>query len=462
MKLSLFNTKTKKREVFIPINPKLIKMYVCGPTVYDYPHIGNARSVVIYDLLYRILKLIYGESKVRYVRNITDVDDKIIDRAIQDKKTINKLTNETTEIFHQHMEYLGCQAPNIEPKATEHINEMVVMIEKLLTLSFAYKINNHVYFDITKFDRYTELSGRSLDEMFAGVRIDKSEEKKHPGDFVLWKPAKETDDISAKFDSPFGLGRPGWHIECSAMSHKYLGENFDIHGGGIDLIFPHHTNEVAQSICAFPGANFANYWVHNGFLTVNHEKMSKSLGNFLTVKDFIEQNINGDVARFFLLGSHYRKPLDYNDKEIADAKKTLAYWYNAIRDIPEDELMIDISLPEEFINHLLDDMNTHMAITVINNYAKQVHTTNQKEEKISAAKKMLAAAKFLGLMRQNTAQWFHGDIDTKEIESLIAKRKQAKADKDWALADKIRQDLQHKGIIIEDNPGGITNWKVIK
>ncbi|MCZ6919327.1 MAG: cysteine--tRNA ligase, partial [Rickettsia endosymbiont of Ixodes persulcatus] len=293
----LYNTLTRTKELFSPQDQANVKMYVCGPTVYDNPHIGNSRSVAVYDLLYRILIKIFGSAAVKYVRNITDVDDKIIDRAELLGITINELTDKVTQEFHINMEYLGCKLPSIEPKATEHINIMIEIIERLIAKKHAYIADKHVYFNVLSAPNYTELSNQNLEEMFAGVRVGNSKTKKHPQDFVLWKPAKPNESANMNFESPWGLGRPGWHIECSAMSYKYLGENFDIHGGGADLIFPHHTNEIAQSRCAFPNSTYAKYWVHNGFLTVNGEKMSKSLGNFITVRDLMDKEISGEVIR---------------------------------------------------------------------------------------------------------------------------------------------------------------------
>ena len=458
MKLSLYNSLTRKREIFSPIDDKLVKMYVCGPTVYDHPHIGNARSVVVYDVLYRVLINLFGYDHVRYVRNITDIDDKIMIRALEEKISISELTQKTTNYFHDDMDYLGCKRPNIEPKATEHLKEMIEIINKLLAKNIAYKVDGHVYFDVTKAQDYNRLSGRSFEDMFQGVRIEASESKKHPGDFVLWKPASPEDDESARFESPFGEGRPGWHIECSAMSYKYLGETFDIHGGGADLIFPHHTNEIAQSCSAFPGSEYAKFWVHNGFLTVNHEKMSKSLGNFTTVQDLRRKGIKGDVARLFLLSNHYRKPIDYNDKAISDAKGMISYWYRAIENLSDIEVS---KVPEEFFNCLLDDMNSSNAIKITNDYAKQIHSETDIKQKGKLASKLLACANFLGLMSVSVDEWFKGSDNNKikHIENLLARRLIAKKQKDWQLADQIRQELNDMEIEIEDKPDGTSVWK---
>ncbi len=458
MTLSLFNTLTKAKEVFNPISKSLVKMYVCGPTVYDHPHIGNARSVVVYDILYRLLSFIYGKDRVLYVRNITDIDDKIIQRALKDSISISELTQKTTEIFQYDMKYLACLSPNIEPKATEHVDDMINIISILLEKNIAYIADNHVYFDVSKYPEYTKISGQLNDELLESVRIDASLGKKNTADFVLWKPSQENDPISSIYESPFGPGRPGWHIECSAMSHKYLGDTFDIHGGGVDLIFPHHTNEIAQSCSAFNNSEYAKTWVHNGFLTVNHEKMSKSLGNFLTVKDLIKKGLKGDIIRLFLLSAHYRKPLDYNDKAIKDCSGMINYWYRAIHPY-EDDIDFSIDLPVDFIESLLDDMNTSLALSVVNNYAKLVYNSENEDDKIHNASIVIRCANFLGLMQNSCSQWFHSDVDIKKIEQLINARDKARQTKNWIKADKYRKELDSMGIIIEDDSRGATTWK---
>lgn len=451
----LYNTLRRTKEVFNPQDKTKVKMYVCGPTVYDNPHIGNSRSVVVYDLLYRIVIKIFGEQSVKYVRNITDVDDKIIDRAELLSITINELTDKVTQEFHTNMAYLGCMLPSIEPKATEHIDVMIEIIERLIAKDHAYIADNHVYFDVLSAPNYTELSNRNLEEMFEGVRIENSKTKKHPQDFVLWKPAKPNESANMNFESPWGFGRPGWHIECSAMSYKYLGENFDIHGGGVDLIFPHHTNEIAQSRCAFPDSTYAKYWVHNGFLTVNGEKMSKSLGNFITVRDLMDKEISGEVVRLFLLSSHYRRPLDYNDKAIEDAKKTLDYWYRAIENINVQK----IDLPHNFMQSLLDDMNTPLAVKIINDYAKGVFISKIEEERQLNASAIITCANFIGLMNKAPHEWFNSGVDELYINELLNKRLEAKKQKNWLLADQIRNQLLEEKIILEDKPDGTTIWR---
>ena len=457
MELSLYNTLTRSKEIFVPADKNIIKMYVCGPTVYDHPHIGNARSVVVYDVLYRVLTSIYGANSVLYIRNITDVDDKIIDKARQLQIKISDLTITTTQDFHNDMDYLNCLRPTIEPKATEHIDEMIAIIQSLLEKNHAYIANNHVYFDVLSAKNYTELSGRALDEMLQAVRVETDKNKKHHGDFILWKPKSDEDELEANFKSPWGVGRPGWHIECSAMSHKYLGENFDIHGGGADLIFPHHTNEIAQSTCAFAGSTFAKTWVHNGFLTVDSEKMSKSFGNFLTVKDLRDKNTPADSLRLFLLSAQYRKPLDFNDKALSDSHKTIDYWYRALEGVKNIEASLDI--PQEFLSALLDDLNTPLAIKIINDYAKLTLSATGDKDKAKHASKLLLCANFIGLLTLTPAEWFKGSIDASEINALVDERIIAKSEKNWERADQLRKTLDNMGIILEDKPDGTTQWR---
>jgi cysteinyl-tRNA synthetase len=454
MYLKLYNSLTKKTEEFQPITTKQVSMYVCGPTVYDRPHIGNARSVVIYDLLYRVLCNQYGKNKVNYIRNITDVDDKIVDASLQRDISINSLTATIYQQFTADMEYLNCLAPSKEPKATENIAEMIKMIEILLQKNYAYLADNHVFFDVLKFTNYTKLSGRSLEELESGYRIDINHSKKHSADFVLWKPSKENEPDSAKFDSPWGKGRPGWHIECSAMSTKYLGKNFDIHGGGIDLIFPHHTNEIAQSCCAYDHSSYAHYWVHNGFVTVDGEKMSKSLGNFITVHDLENKKINGESIRYYLLSTHYRKPLNWTQKGIDDSSLAVQYLHRVIEEnsFNQNSDLID----NEIIAALNDDLNTPIALAKLHEIAKNYHKAISQEEKSILATKLLNSGKLLGLFFNihNSKQ----NISPEIIEQINI-RNEAKKLKNWELADKIRNELKNKGILLEDTPDGKTKWK---
>ena len=456
--IQFYNSLTRKKEEFTPINPNRVGMYACGPTVYNSPHVGNARSAIVYDLIFRILRHKYGAENVIYVRNITDVDDKIIAAAKENNEPIQALTDRVTKGFHEDMMFLGCMSPSIEPKATTHIAEMIDMISRLLEKEIAYIANGNVYFDVTKYNDYTKLSGRSLSDMLSEVRVEHSEGKRNPHDFVLWKPADEDDVESSIYDSPFGKGRPGWHIECSAMSSKYLGQTFDIHGGGADLMFPHHTNEIAQSCCAFEGSKYAVYWVHNGFVTVNGEKMSKSLKNFITVESIrkapitdprlnqtndlkIGFAINGAAVRFALMSTHYRKPLDFNDKLLSDSAKSIEKFYKIASGAAKPG-----NLPEEFISALYDDVNISEAIALMHSYA----SNNKAEE-------LLACIDFLNI-NYNTKSSIEYDKDL--VNLLIAQRAEAKANRDFAKADDIRNKLKDMGIIIEDLKDGTTIIKL--
>ena len=446
-------------------------MYVCGPTVYASPHIGNARSVVIYDLLYRVLSSKYA---VTYVRNITDVDDKINAAARERGITIRALTDEVTADFNNVMKKLGCLEPSFTPRATEHIAEMITMIEKLIASGHAYVAEGHVLFDVSSDKKYGHLSNRSQDEMIAGSRIEVAPYKKNPADFVLWKPAAENDDESAKFPSPWGIGRPGWHIECSAMSTKYLGDDFDIHGGGADLTFPHHENEVAQSCCANKGSKYAHTWVHNGFLTVNGEKMSKSLGNFITVKELLDNGVNGEVIRWALLSTHYRNPLDWTEKLLNDSKKTLGGFYKIYSDFPNFEKLKEkafLGISDKaintkdiplfhFHNYLNDDLNMAQVIAELHLYTNYYNSKSSSDDiKQMAAYQLLSNLKFLGFLNQSPDEFFGRQSIDFEVETLINLRKEAKNAKDYARADEIRKELAAMGIVIEDKPGGITEWR---
>ncbi len=461
MKLYLYNSLTREKEIFTPLQNNMVRMYVCGPTVYDIPHIGNARSIVIYDLLYRILRRIFTPQAVIYIRNITDIDDKIIDRAALEGTSILPLTERITKIFHDQTRYLFCLPPTFEPKATQHISDMIMIIEKLIKKEIAYEKEGHVYFNVSKYKDYTSLSGRDLNESMEDTRDLIDNVKNNPHDFVLWKPALEEDESS--FDSPFGRGRPGWHIECSAMSYKYLGDSFDIHGGGSDLIFPHHTNEIAQSRCAFPDSIFAKYWVHNGFLTVNGQKMSKSLGNFITIENIMNNNIQGEVIKLVLLSTHYRKPLDYTEKSLNDAQKILDYWQRAIKSVNDDIVPQDEYITNEFIESLHDDMNSVLAIKILNEYAKNIFISTDLHIKIINAQQLVSCANMMGFLNIKPDPWFKHNITNHDlIENLIQQRTDAKMQKNWEIADNIRSQLLQMGIVIEDNADNITTWKNYK
>ena len=445
--LKIYNTLSRKKEEFTPLNKNSVGMYVCGPTVYDEPHIGNARPLIIFDLVYRILIKNFGKNKVNYVRNITDIDDKIIQRANELKIDINELTKNVTDIFLADCKYLNCLIPNNQPKATQNIKGMIQMIENLIVKKFAYIKDGNVYFNVNKFKDYGKLSNKNPKELISGSRVEISELKNNPLDFVLWKPSKDKEPF---WESPWGKGRPGWHIECSVMSEKFLGKEFDLHCGGLDLIFPHHENEIAQSICANDSSIFAKYWMHNGYLTVDGKKMSKSDGNFITINNLKNNNINGQVIRLSILGTHYRQPLDWNLKILEINKKILENWYSLYS--PNDD-----EISNELLNILLDDLNTPKFITSIHSLY------NKAKAGDSTAKKDLnSALKFLGLFNENQEQFNilrkKSKLDVREIEKLIEQRNLARKDKDFKKADIIRLDLEKNGILIEDL-NDKTHWK---
>ena len=441
----LTNNLSNKKEKFVPIDEKKIGMYVCGPTVYDDPHIGNARPIVIFDILFKILKSKY--SSVTYVRNITDVDDKIIKSSNEKKISISDLTQTVIKSFNEDCVYLNCENPTQQPKATEHIDLMIEMISELIKKGFAYENKKHVYFEVKKFDEYGQLSNKKLEELIAGSRIEVSDNKKNSEDFVLWKPSF---DNEPSWDSPWGKGRPGWHLECSAMSKKFLGNEFDIHGGGIDLIFPHHENEIAQSRCANDTKVFANYWLHNAFITMSNEKMAKSQGNILKIKDF-RDNVSGQVLRLALISAHYKQPLDWNDKLLEDCQNTIDKWYNVY--LPSDE-----DLNDEIVQPLYDDINTPGYIANLHKLYDKANKGNDEDKKI-----FNSACNFIGLLQETKEEWLNHkkgkiEISEKEIENKIDLRNKARADKNYKEADNIRDYLLDKGVLIEDKDGK-TIWK---
>jgi len=441
----LTNNLSNKKEKFVPIDEKNIGMYVCGPTVYDDPHIGNARPIVIFDILFKILKNKF--SSVTYVRNITDVDDKIIKSSNEKKISISDLTQTVIKSFSEDCNYLNCENPSQQPKATEHIDLMIEMISKLIKKGFAYENNKHVYFEVKKFDDYGQLSNKKLDELIAGSRIEVSDNKKNSEDFVLWKPSLENEPF---WDSPWGKGRPGWHLECSAMSKKFLGNEFDIHGGGIDLIFPHHENEIAQSRCANDTKVFANYWLHNAFITMSNEKMAKSQGNILKIKDF-RGKVSGQVLRLALISAHYKQPLDWNDKLLEDCQNTIDKWYNVY-------LTSNKNLDDEIIQPLYDDINTPGYIANLHKLYDKASKGNEEDKQI-----FNSACNFIGLLQETKEEWLNYkkdkvDISEPEIEKMIDLRNNARADKNYKEADNIRDHLLDKGVLIEDKDGK-TIWK---
>jgi cysteinyl-tRNA synthetase len=447
--LKLYNTLSREHEEFKPVKPGQVGIYVCGPTVYDRAHVGNARSAVVFDMLYRFLQLSY---KVTYVRNITDIDDKIMTAANTTGRSIDEITTQATQYYHEDTSALGVIPPTLQPKATEHMQEMIDLIECLIQKGNAYVEQGHVLFDCTSDPTYGCLSRHPMDEIVAGARVELAPYKKNPQDFVLWKPSTAE---QPGWDSPWGRGRPGWHIECSAMSLKHLGEKFDIHGGGQDLIFPHHENEIAQSTCCVGKGTFAQVWVHHGLLIVNGAKMSKSLGNFLTVPDLLKQ-ASGETIRFAILSTHYRQPLDWQDNTLPQAKACLDRLYTAIKGLAlhDDPKSIDA----EVMAALEDDLNTPKAISRLYELAHLANTATNPQDKEQWQNKLFQSGRLLGFFMTTCEEWFQGGIDATEIEQLIEKRKQARLSKDFAEADRIRKELLEKNIVLEDTSEG-TTWR---
>ena len=457
MPIRLYNTLTREKQEFVPQDPGRVTMYVCGPTVYNYAHIGNARPAVIFDLLYRLLKLHYPE--VVYARNITDVDDKINDSAAAQGVPISEISGRYTDAYHADMAAVGAGMPSIEPRATEHIARMLDMIQRLIDAGHAYVAEGHVLFDIESFDEYGMLSRRDARDMVAGSRVEVAPFKRNPGDFVLWKPSV---DPQPGWHSPWGWGRPGWHLECSVMAETHLGETIDIHGGGQDLIFPHHENEIAQSVCAHGGRAFARYWLHNGFVTVEKRKMSKSLGNTLVVHELLE-NHPGETLRYLLLSAHYRQPLDWSDSELARGQRTLDRLYGVLRTASDRFGPFEAAERpgEAFLDALRDDLNTPVALAEFNRVARQLANAETAEEARAAAAELLADAALIGLLQSTPEAWFGAgveDDETARIESMIEQRNQARAARDFARADALRDELTAMGILLED-ADGVTRWR---
>jgi len=441
----LTNNLNNKKEKFIPLDEKNIRMYVCGPTVYDDPHIGNARPLIIFDILFKLLKNTF--SKVTYVRNITDIDDKIIKSSQDQKISTKELTDKVTSSFMEDCKFLNCENPTYQPKATEHIDLMIEMINQLIKKGFAYENKNHVYFEVKKFTDYGKLSNKKLEDLIAGSRIEVSDNKKNSEDFVLWKPSNKDEP---SWNSPWGKGRPGWHLECSAMSKKFLGSEFDIHGGGIDLLFPHHENEIAQSRCANESRIFAKYWVHNAFITMSNEKMAKSQGNIQKIKHF-RNKISGQVIRLALMSAHYKQPLDWSDKLINDCQNILDKWYRIYS--PDIK---SIKITEDILKPLYEDLNTP-------GYIANLHQLYEKAYKGENKELFISACKFIGLLNENKEEWekYKKDkaiINETEINNKIDLRNKARATKNYKEADRIRDELFDKGVLIEDKDGK-TIWK---
>ena len=454
MALVLYNSLTHSEQPFRPIDSQNVRMYVCGPTVYDYAHIGNARAVVVFDLLYRVLRHEYGADHVTYVRNITDVEDKIMAAAEASGQTISQVTQRTTAQYHEDMAALGNLPPDIEPRATEYIDEMIALIERLIASGHAYAAQGHALFRVASYKDYGRLSRRSRADMIAGARVEIAPYKEDPGDFVLWKPSSPD---QPGWDSPWGRGRPGWHIECSAMSEKTLGATFDIHGGGLDLVFPHHENEIAQSVCAHDGhgpQDFAHYWLHNGMLTVGGAKMAKSEGNFITVRDALAQ-APGEVVRLALLGTHYRAPLDWTGERLHEARQTLDRFYRALA-LPGAPAARAV---DDATREALDgDLNAPLALSHLHELAGMINRTDDLAARGHLQAALAAGGQVLGLLDKSPEEWLRGDTVSAQVEEQIAARALARTERRFADADRIRDELAADGIILEDGPGG-TTWR---
>ncbi len=451
-RLQLHNTLSRRKEPFAPLDDAHVRMYVCGPTVYQRIHIGNARPLVVFDVLFRLLQRLYP--RVTYVRNITDVDDKIIDQARRDGEPIGVLTERTVAAFHEDTRALRCLAPTHEPRATRHIDDMIRLIERLIARGCAYLAEGHVLFHVPSLPGYGRLSGRSREDQIAGARVEVAPYKRDPADFVLWKPSSGDEPA---WDSPWGRGRPGWHIECSAMAEHYLGVPFDIHGGGLDLVFPHHENEIAQTCCAHGLDTMARFWVHNGFVTMAEEKMSKSLGNILTVAEALER-APGEAVRFWILTAHYRAPLDFTEEALRRAKRVLDRFYLALERLPAAAA----EEPEPaLLEALADDLNTPKALAVLHDLLNRLNRADAEAEKRRLAGRLRASAALLGLLGEDPAVWLRGGgdgLDSARIEALLAERAAARKARDFATADRIRDELARAGIVIEDTPRG-TIWR---
>jgi cysteinyl-tRNA synthetase len=457
MTLTLYNTLTRRKEAFEPLDPKNVRLYVCGPTVYDRAHIGNGRAIVVFDVLYRVLREVYGREHVRYVRNITDVEDKINAAARKNGEPIAALTARTTAAFHEDMAALGALPPDIEPRATEYIPQMIAMIERLIAGGHAYGAEGHVLFSVLSDPHYGQLSGRSRDDMIAGARVEVAPYKHDPADFVLWKPS---DADLPGWESPWGRGRPGWHIECSAMSETHLGETFDIHGGGLDLVFPHHENEIAQSTCAHGGSPLARYWMHNGMLTDAGAKMSKSLGNIHTVRELLD-NAPGEAIRLALLSAHYRDPLDWTADRLHQARQTLDRFYRALMAPAEGQVHREKAekWAKPVVDALEDDLNTPQALAELHTVSGVILRYSTSPDRATHQQVLRRCGALMGVLQHEPLSWFQGDkAEADRIEQQIAARAAARRDRRFAEADKIRTALAAEGVILEDKADGKTTW----
>jgi len=455
--LTLYDTMARRKRVFEPIDPARVTMYVCGPTVYSYAHIGNARPPVVFDVLRRVLGALYGDDSVVLAANITDIDDKIMAAARESGEGIEAVATKFARIYREDLDALGVVPPTLEPKATDHIAPMIAMMQRLVDSGHAYAAEGHVLFSVSSYERYGALSRRSLDDMIAGARVEVAPYKKDPADFVLWKPSSADEP---GWDSPWGRGRPGWHLECSAMCETHLGETIDIHGGGIDLVFPHHENEIAQSCCAHDGKAMANYWLHNGFLNMGSDKMSKSLGNVALIHD-LKETWPGEVLRCALLTAHYRAPLTWNGDLLAKTRRSLDRIYGVLRRLGDVEA-VGADVPEAFHDALLDDLNTPKAMSELFQLAGEANKAATPEEKARAKGRLLAAGALMGLGQDDPDAWFGltgmAPDERAEIDSLIEQRQQARADKDWGRADEIRDRLNELKVQVDDGPEGST-WR---
>ncbi len=472
MPLTLYNTLTRRKEPFEPLDPQNVRVYVCGPTVYDDAHIGNARAVVVFDLLYRVLRHEYGADRVTYVRNITDVEDKIMAAARASGQTIDQVTVRTTAQFHADMAALSNLPPNVEPRATEYVPQMIEMIERLIASGHAYAAEGHVLFRVASYAKYGALSRRSRADMIAGARVEVAPYKEDPGDFVLWKPSSPD---QPGWPSPWGRGRPGWHIECSAMSENTLGETFDIHGGGLDLIFPHHENEIAQSVCAHDGHPFARYWLHNGMLTVGGAKMAKSEGNFITVRELLGEEAdwsrNGEILRLALLRTHYRDPLDWTRERLHQAQQTLDRFYRALSlpQTPRGIAYSEATTSSDRVRGALDDdLNTPLAISHLHEIADEIYSTAVTSEdgqarRVTLQSALKAGGNLMGLLEGDARDRLRGSdpLGALRIEERIAAQAAARRERRFADADKIRTELFAEGVLLEDKPDGTTTWTKI-
>jgi cysteinyl-tRNA synthetase len=459
MTLTLYNTLTRRKEPFEPLDPKRVRLYVCGPTVYDRAHVGNGRAIVVFDVLYRLLRDVYGREHVCYVRNITDIEDKINAAARKNNETIAALTARTTAAFHEDMAALGNLAPDIEPRATGFVPQIIAMIERLIDGGHAYVAEGHVLFAVASDPHYGEFSRRSRDELIAGARVEVAPYKRDPADFVLWKPS---DAETPGWDSPWGRGRPGWHIECSAMSEAHLGDTFDIHGGGQDLIFPHHENEIAQSTCAHDGRPFVRYWMHNGMLTDAGAKMSKSLGNIRTVRELLEE-APGEAIRLALLTAHYRDPLDWTSDRLHQARQTLDRFYRALI-LPRDTVFERFGAAAEALRPvreaLEDDLNTPLALTHLHELVGAINRTTSDAERSALQRALEEGGQLMGLLGQSPLDWLQGSAkaDADRIEERIAERTALRRQRRFRDADRIRAELGNEGVLLEDRPDGTTTW----